>query len=169
MAAETSTETTITVQHVKILLARSFESARDAFESVLPRLNVEALGLQHDGQVDRARELLEHGAELSIFQSRDHGEVLRMAGLARKALQYEVGNPLTALKMTRRQLSAALYAPFRVVLYEDAQGHAVFEYDKPSSLFGQFGDEEATAVARGLDGAIERTIRQVGDWCLGSL
>ncbi len=164
MAAETSTETTITVQHVKILLARSFESAHDAFESVLLRLNAEALELQRDGQVDRARELLERGAELSIFQSRDHGEVLRTAGLARKALQYEVGNPLTALKMTRHQLPAALYAPFRVVLYEDAQGYAVFEYDKPSSLFGQFGDEEVTAVARGLDGAIERSIRQVGDW-----
>lgn len=116
----------------------------------------------HDGDIKRARQLLEEGPELSIFQSRDHGEVLKIAGLVRKALQYDVGNPLTASKMTRHQLPAALYAPFRTVLYEDAQGQAIFEYDKPSSLFGQFGDDEVTAVALGLDAAIEAVLRRVG-------
>ncbi|WP_348640329.1 hypothetical protein [Mesorhizobium sp. B1-1-7] len=67
--------------------------------------------------------------------------------------------------MTRHQLAAAQYAPFRVVLYEvvlyeDAEGRAVFEYDKPSSLFGQFGDPAVTAIAEGLDRAIERAIAQ---------
>ncbi|MFW7269955.1 DUF302 domain-containing protein [Gluconacetobacter sp. Hr-1-5] len=159
------TETTIAIKHAKIVLAWSFESVRESFESILPQLNMEALGRLHDGQVDRARELLEGGPDLSIFLSRDHGDVLRMAGLSRKALQYDVGNPLTASKMTRHQLPAALYAPFRVLLYEDAHGCAVFEYDKPSSLFGQFGDDEVTAVSRGLDAAIERAIKQVRDRC----
>ncbi|WP_395664831.1 DUF302 domain-containing protein [Methylocella sp.] len=163
MTDEIFTETTIAVQHVKLVLARSFESARDAFESLLPRLNMEALGLLNDGEADRARELLEGGAELSILLSRNFGDVSQMAGLTRKALQYEVGNPLTASKMTTRQLPAALYAPFRVALYEDAQGRAVFEYDKPSSLFGQFGDAEVTGVARGLDAALERVLRQIVD------
>jgi len=34
--------------------------------------------------------------------------------------------------MTRYRLSAALYAPLRVVLFADEQGRGVFEYDKPS-------------------------------------
>lgn len=63
---------------------------------------------------------------------------------------------------TRHQLPAALYAPFRAVLYEDAQGQAIFKYDKPSSLFGQFGVHEVTAVALGLDAAIEAVLRRVG-------
>jgi uncharacterized protein (DUF302 family) len=46
--------------------------------------------------------------------------------------------------MTRHQLAAALYAPLRAVLYEDADGRGIFEYDKPSPLFGQFGDERVT-------------------------
>jgi hypothetical protein len=29
------------------------------------------------------------------------------------------------------------------------------EYDRPSSLFGQFGDERVTAVARQLDASLE--------------
>jgi hypothetical protein len=62
--------------------------------------------------------------------------------------------------MTQQQLPASLYAPLRVVLYESEAGHAVFEYDQPSSLFGQFGDERVTAVARELDASLERVLAQ---------
>jgi uncharacterized protein (DUF302 family) len=108
----------------------------------------------------RANEALQRGPELAIFSARDHGRLLRTAGLSRKAVQYEIGNPLTATEMTRHQLPAALYAPLRVVLYENDAGHAVFEYDRPSSLFGQFGDEHVTAVARELDASLERVLAQ---------
>jgi uncharacterized protein (DUF302 family) len=57
-------------------------------------------------------------------------------------------------------LAAGLYAPLRVFLYEDEKGRSIFEYDKPSSLFGQFDDERASAVARGLDAALERALRR---------
>lgn len=158
---ETITETTIPVQHVKLVLGQPFDTTRAAFESAMPKLDAAMMARLHDGDVDGARHLLERGPELSIFQVRDHGSVLRIAGLARKALQYDVGNPLTASKMTRHRLAAALYAPFRVVLYEDDQGRAVLEYDKPSSLFGQFGDDDVRAVALGLDAAMEEVLRRV--------
>lgn len=161
---DTVKETTIPVQHVRIELGLPFDTAREAFESVLPKLNTKALAQLYDGDVEGARPQLEQGAELSIFLSRDHGAVSRLAGPARKAIQYEVGNPLTASKMTRHQLASALYAPFRVVLYEDRQGRTVIEYDKPSSLFGQFGDDEVTTVALGLDAAMETTLQRVRQW-----
>ena len=166
MTTKTLIETTIAVQHLKIELAQSFESARQAFESILPQFDAGIMVLLRNGEVQRASEELERGPELAIFQSRDHGSLLQIAGLARKALQYDVGNPFTASKMTRHQLAAAMYAPFRIVLYENEQGHAVFEYDKPSSLFGQFGDERVTAIARELDGAIGRAIQSVTDGSL---
>jgi hypothetical protein len=65
--------------------------------------------------------------------------------------------------MTRYQLSAALYAPLRVVLFEDEQGKGVFEYDKPSSLFGQYGDDRVTEVGRDLDVALEAALRKAAD------
>ena len=163
MSNEILGETTIVVQHVKITLAQSFERAREAFESIVPQLDAGILVLLRNGEVERAREQLERGPELAILQSRDHGSVLKIDGLARKALQYDVGNPLTASKMTRHQLAAAIYAPFRVVLYENEQGHAVFEYDKPSSLFGQFGDRRVTMVALELDAAIGRALQRVAN------
>jgi hypothetical protein len=122
--------------------------------------------LLRSGEVERATRELERGPELAILQSRDHGSLLQIAGLARKVLQYDVGNPLTASKMTRHQLAAAMYAPFRIVLYENEQGHAVFEYDKPSTLFGQFGDERVTMVALELDAAIVRALQCVADGSL---
>ena len=112
------------------------------------------------GAIGRAREALQRGPELAIFSARDHGGLLRTAEFERKAMQYEIGDPLTATRMTQHQLPASLYAPLRVVLYESEAGHAVFEYDRPSSLFGQFGDERVTAVARELDASLERVLGQ---------
>jgi uncharacterized protein (DUF302 family) len=111
-----------------------------------------------DGDVERANREQQQGPELSIFGVRDHGALLAIAGKARNALQYEIGNPVTASLMTRHRISAALYAPIRVVLYENDGGHGVFEYDQPSTTFGQFGDERVTAVARGLDAALARSL-----------
>jgi hypothetical protein len=82
---------------------------------------------------------------------------------ARNALQYDIGNPITASLMTRYRLAAALYPPIRVALYENDAGHGVFEYDQPSSTFGQFGDERVTAVARGLDAALARALTKAAE------
>jgi hypothetical protein len=38
-------------------------------------------------------------------------------------------------------------------------GHGVFEYDQPSTTCGQADDDRVTAVARGLDAALERVLQ----------
>src|SRR6266481_1037777 len=149
---------TVQVEHIKIESAKSFLDVKVAPESLVPQLDVRIFVLLKYGESDRARRELERGPELSIFNSRDHGGLLQITGLPRKAAQYAIGNPLTATRMTQHQLAASLYAPLRVVLYETEAGHAVFEYDRPSSLFGQFGDERITAVARELDASLERVL-----------
>jgi Domain of unknown function DUF302 len=111
----------------------------------------------------RATDYDEAGPNLSIFEERDHGALLEIFDGKRNALQYEIGNPLTASKMTRYRLSAALYAPLRVVLFADEQGRGVFEYDKPSSFFGQYGDERVTEVGRYLDVTLEAALRKAAE------
>lgn len=91
---------------------------------------------------------------------RNHGELTAADGLHRKAMQYEIGNPLTAERMTRHVLAAGLYAPLRILLYEDEDGRARFEYDLPSTLFGQFGDDRVAAVGRELDAELEGVLEQ---------
>jgi glyoxylase-like metal-dependent hydrolase (beta-lactamase superfamily II) len=41
---------------------------------------------------------------------------------------------------------------------EDDNGQGIFEYDQPSSTFGQLDDEQVSVVACGLDAALERVL-----------
>jgi uncharacterized protein (DUF302 family) len=154
------TQRRIQIEHVRIETAKPFTEVKAALEDLVPPLDPAVPEALRQGTIGRAREALHRGPELAIFSARDHGGLLRIAGLARKVVQYEIGNPLTATRMTQHHLPASLYAPLRVVLYESEAGHAVFEYDRPSSLFGQFGDERVTAVARELDASLERVLAQ---------
>jgi hypothetical protein len=152
------TTRTIGVGHIRIESTKSFADVRAALERSVPPLDPGLLKALADGDVERANREKDQGPELSIFLVRDHGALLTIAGKARNALQYDIGNPITASLMTRHRLSAALYAPIRVVLYENDAGRGVFEYDQPSTTFGQFGDERVTAIALGLDAALARTL-----------
>jgi Domain of unknown function DUF302 len=58
-----------------------------------------------------------------LFGTSDHGALLRLAGQKRKAIQYVVGNPVFALQMTQHDIRASLYAPLRVLIYENCQQH----------------------------------------------
>ena len=158
MPSPVQSSRTIAVDHLITESAKSFEEVKTALERDVPQLDTTILARLRAGDVAGAKKLLEQGPELAIFGVRDHGGLLAIAGKARKALQYDIGNPLTASKMTRHELFAALYAPLRVVLYENDKGSATFEYNKPPHLFGQTGNTDILAVARELDSAIERAL-----------
>lgn len=144
----------IDVEHVVIETSRPSTHVQAAIERLIPPIDSELTVLLEDGLTDRLKQRLDAAAKLSIFLKRNHGMLLGIFGDARHAMQYEIGNPLTAMAMTRYQLGAANYAPLRAVVFEDDTGGARIEYDLPSSLFGQFGDERVTEVARGLDVAL---------------
>ncbi len=93
-----------------------------------------------------------------LFSTQDHGALLRLAGQQRKAIQYVVGNPLFAVQMTQHDIRASLYAPLRVLIYENEAGKTCVEYDKPSSLFGQFGNDRISPTAAMLDRKLEALV-----------
>jgi uncharacterized protein (DUF302 family) len=148
-------ESRFTVGHVRLASARPFEDVVRDFEQRLGRFDPEvyqALARGGDPEATRARiEAMAGPSGFMLFRTSDHGALLRMVGQRRKAIQYLVGNPLIAVEMTRHAIGAALYAPLRVLIYEADDGTTRIEYDKPSSLFGQFGDERVDRVAASLD------------------
>jgi hypothetical protein len=154
---------TIAVEHIRISSERPFADVRRKLEDTVPKVDTGIAEALRSGDQERAKDYEETGPKLSIFGQRDHGALVQITGKRRNALQYDIGNPLTASKMTRPQLPAALYAPLRVVLFEDAQGRGLFEYDKPSSFFGRYGDERVTDVGRFLDGALEAVLRNAAE------
>lgn len=148
----------IEVTHVVIESQKAPADVRMSIETLIPPIDEEILLLLSDGVTERLKQRLDAAPELSIFLKRDHGVLVGLYGKVRDAVQYEIGNPLTASRMTRYQLAAGLYAPLRVIIYENASGGSRIEYDLPSSLFGQFGDDRVTEVAHRLDVALSRAL-----------
>jgi hypothetical protein len=60
--------------------------------------------------------------------------------------------------MKQHDIKAILYAPLRVLIYENEQGKTCLEHDRPSSLFGQFGNAKVTDVATMLDRKLEQLV-----------
>jgi uncharacterized protein DUF302 len=147
-------QSAIEVTHVVIESQKAAVDVLASLEALIPPIDEEIPLLLSDGITDRLKQRLEAAPELAIFLKRDHGLLVGLYGKVREAVQYEIGNPLTASTMTRYQLAAGLYAPLRVVIYETDGDGTRIEYDLPSSLLGQFGDERITEVARELDVAL---------------
>ena len=143
----------IAVEHIRIDSIRRYDDVRAALEA-LPQFDNRIRGLLRDGEIDHVRselQAIQGDAHLVIFSIVAHGDWLQIVSGKRKAAQYVIGNVLVSTQMTRHRLAAGLYAPLRVMLYENDEGTATIEYDRPSTLFGQYGDERVTAVAKELD------------------
>ena len=156
----------LTVEHIRISSKRSFDEVKTALESRIRLVQVDLLiPFLQKGDMAGARAELERLAAptgLSILYSLNHGAALAMDGGPRKAVGYGIGNVLTAVSMNKHNVAAGLYAPIRVILYEGADGTAVFEYDRPSSMFGLLGNASINSVAGQLDVALKELLMDVG-------
>ena len=152
----------ITIEHVHMKTEKTFGEVAAAFEARLGTFDpavYEQLRSGADPEAVRARlERMAGPSGFMLFRTSDHGALLRLDGQATKAVQYLVGNPLFAVRMTRYDVRAGLYAPLRVLLYEDGDGKTCVEYDRPSSLFGQFGNAKVTDVATMLNRKFEELV-----------
>jgi uncharacterized protein (DUF302 family) len=152
----------ITVDHVRVVADKPIDKVAKAFEQQLGQFDPEVYKLLTAGEnPEKVRVKLEAMVGPSgfmLFRTSDHGALLRLVGQKKKAIQYLVGNPLFAVQMTQHDVRAGLYAPLRVLVYENDQGKTCIEYDMPSSLFGQFGNEKVTAVATMLDEKLEKLV-----------
>jgi hypothetical protein len=81
--------------------------------------------------------------KLSIFLECDHGALQKIVGRRGNAIQYEIGNPITASKMTRYCLAGALYSRRccskmrRVGVFSDTISHHPY--------LGSLGDDRVAA------------------------
>ena len=151
-----------TVDHVRLATDKPFEDVAKAFGRQLGRFDPDVYkALAAGGDAEGARAKIEAMAGPSgfmLFATHNHGALLRLASQKRKGIQYVVGNPLFALQMTQHDIRASLYAPLRVLIYENEEGKTCVEYDRPSSLFGQFGDSRIAPTATMLDRKLEALV-----------
>lgn len=147
---------TISVIHVAESRQCEFGAFTNEFESQLGRHDISAYeSLLGDGhqtkKVEKILKSQEGSSGFMLFTTYDHGGLLSIKGSPQRARQYILGNPLFAARMTEHDIRAGLYAPLRVFVYSDNSNEVTVEYDLPSSLFGQFGNDKVTKVAHELD------------------
>jgi uncharacterized protein (DUF302 family) len=154
----------VTIEHVHVGTEKPFAEVTAALEARMGKFDptvYEELRSEADPEAARTRlEGMAGPSGFMLFATQNHGALLRLAGQRRKAVQYVVGNPLFALQMTQHDIRASLYAPLRVLVYEDEGGKTCIEYDRPSSLFGQFGNASVTEVATMLDRKLEQLVAE---------
>jgi uncharacterized protein (DUF302 family) len=154
----------VMIEHIHVKTEKPFGEVTAALEARMGKFDPAVYEeLRSGGDPEAVRTRLEGMAGSSgfmLFRTSDHGALLRLAGQTRKAVQYLLGNPLFAVRMTQHDIRAGLYAPLRVLVYEDEGRRTCVEYDRPSSLFGQFGNASVTEVAAMLDRKLEQLVAE---------
>ncbi|RYP46202.1 hypothetical protein DL768_007558 [Monosporascus sp. mg162] len=129
-------------EHTLITCKRTFEDTRAALEEATPSINYAYRAHLESDNYEAALEALDAFPCLNNFteEPRDFGRLLKFAGEhGRQALQYQIGNQLTATTMAKYRVEASLYLPVTVLLRMDDDSVVEFEYDRPRGMMRQFG------------------------------
>ena len=156
--------TPVVMDHVSIETSTPYSLVASRLEAEVKRLDESYRELLKQNKIDELREKLTRAQEpngLMLHYLAVHGDWLALNGGRRPGIVCYVGNILSAVQMTKLNFSAALYAPLRLNVYENAKGGTTFEYDKPSTQFGQFHNAAIDQVARSLDDRLLDLIKKV--------
>jgi uncharacterized protein (DUF302 family) len=157
------TSTPLPVEHIVIKTMKPYPEVKAGVEK-LGRLDDSVRALLTKNDIEGLRAALERIAGedgLAIHYIAFHGDLLALKGERRPLTAYYIGNVLSAVEMTKVNPAAGLYAPLRVVVYANAEGGTTMEYDRPSSMFGQFKDAEIDAMAQSLDQRLMTFLKKV--------
>jgi uncharacterized protein (DUF302 family) len=155
--------TQLPVEHIVIRTNKPYPEVKAGIEK-LGRFDdaMRAMLTKNDIEGLRAAALRVAGEDgLAIHYVAPHGDLLALKGERRPLVAYYIGNILSASEMTKVNPAAGLYAPLRVVVYANADGGTTMEYDRPTSMFGQFGSAQIDAVAQSLDQRLLTFLKKV--------
>ena len=159
-----TSNTSVVMDHVTIETSTPYDLVTSRLEDEVKRFDESYRKLLKKSKIDELRAKLTQGLEPDGFMIHfiaAQGDLLALEGRSQKGNVYYLGNVVAAAQMTKLNFSAALYAPLRLNVYENAQGGTTFEYDKPSTQFGQFHNVEIDNIARRLDDHLLNLIRKV--------
>jgi uncharacterized protein (DUF302 family) len=162
-SAPTRAVTVSSVTHVNFESSKSYDIVTAAIEKQLGKFDAKAFDaamkdVSNPAGVEAKVHAMEGSSGFMLFDVRDHGQLLSLKGRKAFGRQYEIGNPLIAVEMTKVDLRAGEYAPLRLCVYvgEDQMTH--IDYDLPSTVFGRLKSDEIDKVARDLDRKMDALI-----------
>jgi hypothetical protein len=147
-------QTQMVVEHITVSSPRPYADVKRDLEGRLGRLDEKIRGLLRDNNVEGLRAAVAQTAGkdgLIIHYVGVHGDWLIMKGKRDNVVEYFIGNVLSAVEMTSVNFGSGLYAPLRIVLYENSRGGSTIEYDRPSTQLSQYHSAEIDDMGRSLD------------------
>lgn len=147
-------ETAMIVQHVTVSSSKAYPAVIADIESNLSRLDDRFRQMAKEKRTDELQTELQKAAGkygLMIHYTGSFTNWLALKGVQKRGTEYFTGNILTAVEMTNQNMGAGLYAPLRIMVYENAQGGTTIEYDKPSTLLSQYHSAAIDVQGRSLD------------------
>jgi uncharacterized protein (DUF302 family) len=160
--------TSINSEHIVVESSQPYEKVIDALEARLGTEQGWVAALQSSFAVNPSWEQVAQTIEeymepsgFALFYKIDHSPLLSLLGKASRASQYTIGNPLLAIQMSGHIPEAALYAPLKLVVYDDEEGKTFVAYDSFVSLLSQYQREEITQVAQIVEQKLEALVAEV--------
>lgn len=157
------TSTPLPVEHIVIKTKKPYPEVKAGIEK-LGRFDDAMRAMLAKNDIEGLRAAAQRAAGedgLAIHYVALHGDLLALQGERRPLIAYYIGNILSASEMTKVNPAAGLYAPLRVVVYANADGGTTMEYDRPTSMFGQFRSPQIDTVAQSLDQRLLTFLKKV--------
>ncbi|KAI1184153.1 hypothetical protein F5B17DRAFT_442869 [Nemania serpens] len=153
------------MQPIVISSKYSFSETQKALEAAVPRLDLKFQEYLAEGDYAGARAALEALPPLNNFvvPPRNFTGLLLAIGKSGQAVQYEIGNPLTAATMIQYNTDIALHTPRRVLLRVDGD-KVEFKFDALAPIVAKYHIPEVDVVAKKLDAELTSTLRRVAGY-----
>ncbi|GLV53927.1 hypothetical protein KDH_07780 [Dictyobacter sp. S3.2.2.5] len=160
--------THITIEHVVIPSRYSYDDVLGALEArvgvygnweVIPQQLATMKATWE--QVAEITQPLIGSSGFTTFVKMDQGTLLSLTGKKKRITQYSLGNHLIGVMMIEEIAEIGLYAPPRILVYEDYEGMAFVAYDRLTSLVHQYQNEQVTNIAQLVDQKLDELARAV--------
>lgn len=149
------------VERLTVRLGLPYAEAIARFEKAVPAAPLaEFRDAENWDAVKALLEAMPFG--FAFYGKIDSFAMLKPAGVTRPSVEYLAGNHTIAETMFRRDPAVVVYAPLRLSFFADDDGDGVLAFDRPSDLFGSFGDEQLTEIGLLLDGKLVGILGDIG-------
>lgn len=160
--------THFTVEHVVVPSKRSYAEVIGALEArvgvygnweVIP-LQLAAMNASWEQVMEITHPLIGTSG-FTAFVKMEQGVLLSLTGKPKHLTQYSLGNHMIGVLMIEQVPEVGLYAPPRLLIYEDYEGKTFVAYDRLVSLVSQYQNEEVTNIARLVDQKLDELAKAV--------
>lgn len=154
--------TNFTVEHVVIPSRRSYDEVIGAVEGriglygnweVIPH-QLRAMNASWEQVADITGPLIGTSG-FTAFVKMEQGVLLSLIGKPKRITQYVLGNHMIGVMMIEEQPEVGLYAPPKLLVYEDYSGQTFIAYDRIASFVKQYQNEQVSTIALLVDQKME--------------